>query len=174
MLATHLLSACGIVYRDSSVLLVQVNYGRNKGQWMLPGGFVDQGESLEQAVVREVAEETGLLTAPKRIVGLRNGVRRVVDRQDNVEKDETSVYVAFEMTYLSGVLQAQDDQEICGVAYAPIAEALARPDVIELTKVFLTSAIESSAGLSPYRRPIQTRTDYQSYDVYVCGDAYKD
>ena len=42
------------------VLLIQRKHNRFAGMWALPGGFVDMDETVEQAVVRELEEETGL------------------------------------------------------------------------------------------------------------------
>lgn len=53
--------------RQGRLLLQQRSDG---GQWGLPGGSVEIGESLREAVVREVSEETGLTVAPGRLVGL--------------------------------------------------------------------------------------------------------
>ena len=48
------------VRRDDSILLVQRKFPPSAGSWVLPGGFVDQGERPEEAVLRELKEEAGL------------------------------------------------------------------------------------------------------------------
>jgi ADP-ribose pyrophosphatase YjhB (NUDIX family) len=53
--------------RRGRLLLQQRSDG---GQWGLPGGSVEIGESVAAAVVREVHEETGLTVTPKRIIGV--------------------------------------------------------------------------------------------------------
>jgi 8-oxo-dGTP diphosphatase len=49
-----------VVGRDGRVLLVRRARPPGEGTWTLPGGRVEQGESLEAAVIREIREETAL------------------------------------------------------------------------------------------------------------------
>ena len=49
----------GVVVHENRVLLVQRGTEPLKGQWSIPGGLIDVGETLREAVIREVQEETG-------------------------------------------------------------------------------------------------------------------
>ena len=49
-----------ILCEDDSIVLIKRKYDPYKGSWALPGGFVEWGETVESAVVREAKEETGL------------------------------------------------------------------------------------------------------------------
>jgi 8-oxo-dGTP diphosphatase len=57
-----------VVIDEGNVLLVRRGQEPLKGEWSLPGGALELGETLEQGVVREVCEETGLIVAPAGIV----------------------------------------------------------------------------------------------------------
>lgn len=54
------LAASAAIFRDGRLLVVRRAREPGRGRWSLPGGRVEWGETLEQAVTREVAEETGI------------------------------------------------------------------------------------------------------------------
>lgn len=66
-----------VVWRDDKVLLVRRGKPPRKGQWSLPGGAQKVGETINEAAVREVREETGL----------RVDVLGLVDAVDSIERD---------------------------------------------------------------------------------------
>jgi 8-oxo-dGTP diphosphatase len=68
-----------VVIDADRVLLVRRNQEPLMGQWSLPGGAVELGETLAQAIVREVAEETGLAVVPT----------TVLKAFDRIERDDT-------------------------------------------------------------------------------------
>ncbi|SHF92307.1 ADP-ribose pyrophosphatase YjhB, NUDIX family [Desulfacinum infernum DSM 9756] len=69
------------VFEDDRVLLVQRGREPSLGKWSLPGGLVKLGESLEEAVRREVEEETGLQVRPVDLVACLDRVLRDEDQR---------------------------------------------------------------------------------------------
>ncbi|MET3318642.1 UNVERIFIED_ORG: NADH pyrophosphatase NudC (nudix superfamily) [Peribacillus simplex] len=69
------LAVSGLVISDTGEwLVVNKRYGGLKGQWSLPAGFVKNDETVDEAVKREVLEETGIHTEIEGMVGVRSGV----------------------------------------------------------------------------------------------------
>ena len=84
---------------EDTILLVKQAYG--KQFWSLPGGVVEFGESVDQAAVREVKEETGLEIRLKRVVGLYSKL------------DEQSLAITFEGEITGGRLSPQNEISDC-------------------------------------------------------------
>jgi len=59
-----------IVVRDGKLLMVRRRHDPGKGLWSVPGGRLEHGEYITQAVAREVKEETGLDVAVRELLGI--------------------------------------------------------------------------------------------------------
>ena len=69
---TTRVAAYGIIKQDDKILLCRISDAvpHSVGKWTLPGGGIEFGESPEQAMTREVFEETGLRAAPREVAGI--------------------------------------------------------------------------------------------------------
>jgi 8-oxo-dGTP diphosphatase len=65
-----LLTVDTVVVENSSILLIKRKNDPYQGSWALPGGFVEYGETVENAAVRETKEETGIDVKLKELVGV--------------------------------------------------------------------------------------------------------
>lgn len=71
------LGVSGVVENDNGEwLVVKKTYSGLKGRWSLPAGFVQEGETIDEAAIREVKEETGIDCYVKGLIGFRTGVIR--------------------------------------------------------------------------------------------------
>jgi 8-oxo-dGTP diphosphatase len=74
--AAPLAGVGAVVVHCGRVLLVRRATEPARGQWSIPGGLVELGESLKEAVVREVREETGLIVEPVELIELLDRIYR--------------------------------------------------------------------------------------------------
>ena len=98
--------------RDGKILLIRRGKEPLKGRWVIPGGTVELGETLEEAVAREVREETGIEVRPREVL-------LVFDRIERQGPDVLYHYVIVDYLCddLGGDLQAASDaQEAAFVA----------------------------------------------------------
>ena len=90
-----------VIPSERGVVLIRRGTEPFAGQWALPGGFVEVGETVEEAAVRETAEETGLAVEVARLIGVYSEPER--------DPRGHNVSVAFLVRVLSGELAAATD-----------------------------------------------------------------
>jgi len=90
-----------IIQKSSSLLLVKRKNHPFKNQFALPGGFVNEGETIENAIVREVYEETSLEVHPIDILGVYSDPTR--DPRGHI------MSVVFIVLVIRGIPTAGDD-----------------------------------------------------------------
>ncbi|WP_394238205.1 NUDIX domain-containing protein [Niallia oryzisoli] len=99
-----------LVMKDNKLLLVRRMHDPGKGKWTNPGGFIEQHETIESTIVREVMEETGVTVKVNRIIGLG-------DKPGSVHH----TYITFVMDYVSGEPKA-DGIEVDKAGFYSIEE----------------------------------------------------
>jgi ADP-ribose pyrophosphatase YjhB (NUDIX family) len=125
-------SVTGVVLKDGKVLLARHTYGAGNGKLIIPGGYVNFGETPQEALVREYMEETQVTVKPLEVIGIRFNMH--------------DWYVAFLAEYVSGQA-VSDHDENSEVLWLDVDEALSREDVPELTKKLIRSALSKKQGL---------------------------
>jgi len=95
------LTVDGILVEDDKILLIERKKEPFKGLYALPGGFVEYGERTEEAIVREMKEETGLDVRVKRLVGVYSDPNR--------DPRGHTITVVYELEKLGGKLRGGDD-----------------------------------------------------------------
>jgi 8-oxo-dGTP diphosphatase len=95
------LAVDGVIIKDNQILLIKRKNDPYKDKWAIPGGFVEYGERTEEAVLREVKEETGLEAKIGSLVGVYSDPKR--DPRKHV------VSVAYLLKDIIGVEKGGDD-----------------------------------------------------------------
>ena len=107
-------SVGAVVWRGEDVLLIRRARAPFEGHWSIPGGKVEFGETLEDALVREVREETGVEIALTGLIGV----------YQSIEAQTHFVMVDWCANWISGEPRAADDA--LDAAFVPFDEALER------------------------------------------------
>lgn len=98
---TPKLTVDGIILKNNRILLIKRRNPPFKGKWAFPGGFVEYGEKTEDAVIREVLEETGLETKIKDLIGVYSDPNR--------DPRGHTVSVVYLLDVCAGFLNGADD-----------------------------------------------------------------
>ena len=141
----------GIVLRNNEILLVRHTYGTAKGQLLIPGGYVQNDELPEAAVVREVFEETGVTATIKNFIGIRF--------------QKKNWYAMFLLDYVSGEPKSDGDENDF-VGFIPLAKAAQHEDMTKLSRLIVESVIcgVTTIPLNDYYSG-ENRNEYMLYGI---------
>jgi len=119
-----------LIICDGKILLEKRKGEPGKGKWSVPGGLVELGERVEDAVIREVKEETGLDVAEPELI----------DVVDNIVRDENGgvkyrfVIINYFVRLKGGEMRAADDA--AELRWVPLREA-EKYDLTKTLRAFL-------------------------------------
>jgi 8-oxo-dGTP diphosphatase len=99
------LAVSAAIFRDGKVLIVRRARPPARGVYTLPGGGVELGETLEEAVIREVREETALEVAPVALAGYRQAIAR--DEAGRIERH--FVILPFAARWIAGEVSLNEE-----------------------------------------------------------------
>ncbi|CAK7061034.1 DNA mismatch repair protein MutT [Tissierella sp. P1] len=103
-----------LIYNEESKQILMV-YNCDSDSWSMPGGAVEKDETLEQAVIREVREETGLLVKIKDVAAVNECFFE--------EEDEHVVFITFRGEIIGGNISIENPQEISEIVWVDIWKA---------------------------------------------------
>ena len=123
-----------VVFKDDTILLIKRGREPRKGQWSIPGGKIEKGETLEEALIREVWEETAIDIEPGPLLDVLDLIR-----DDGVHY----VLIDYMAEAIAGEPKAGDDAD--AAEFVSFDEALSRVDWGE-TRRILELAISMRRG----------------------------
>jgi ADP-ribose pyrophosphatase len=118
----------GVVLIEGRVVLIRRGKEPLRGRWVIPGGTVELGETLQDALVREMQEETGILVRPREVVLVFDRIQR-----EGPSVEYHYVIIDYACDYVSGALRAGSDaDEVALVAPDEIGRYDLPPQALDL------------------------------------------
>ncbi|KAK9883792.1 hypothetical protein WA026_001987 [Henosepilachna vigintioctopunctata] len=131
--AHTLLGVGGIVVNDKSQVLVVKEKYATRTFWKLPGGYVEPGENLVDAAMREVLEETNISTEFQSLISFNHSHGRAFGCSD--------IYVVVNLKPTSYEIK-KSDQEISECIWMDIQDYLTHPEIHALNKLLLEKYLQ--------------------------------
>ncbi|MBD3280779.1 NUDIX domain-containing protein [Candidatus Dojkabacteria bacterium] len=70
----HVKVGVGVIIQNEDARILLIQRLNNGGIWSIPGGHLDQGETFEEAAIRECKEELNITVKNPKVVGVRNNI----------------------------------------------------------------------------------------------------
>jgi 8-oxo-dGTP diphosphatase len=134
-------SVAACVFKDDRILLVQRGTPPSKGQWSVPGGAIELGESFEDTAKRELDEECGVEIEVDDIFDVEDFIIR--DEDDNIQYHYVVTYVT--ANYISGNIRpGPEEMDVCWAT----KEELMSLDMNSITRGYMLKAFEKVNSIS--------------------------
>lgn len=137
------LAAYAVCIEDGRVLLV-----RSVSSWTLPGGRVEHGEDPFDAVIREVAEETGCDAMVERLLGVDSRVIPAAAARAGVEHQNVGIFYRARIT--GGQLRPEPNGDIAESVWTPIPDVacLRRSSLVDIG-LALAQTVPATGHVAP-------------------------
>ncbi len=132
----NLVPAVSAVVLDKEKNKILLQQRVDNGKWSLAGGKVEPGETVEQAVIREVEEESGLQIEVTKLTGVYSDPNHVIAYKDGEVRQQFSI--CFFCKIIGGVLIKSEESRT--VDFIPIGE-LDSLDIHETQKIRIHDAL---------------------------------
>lgn len=151
----HSIGVGGLVTTEDRVLLIQRAQDPGRGRWTIPGGYVENDEPCDEAVVREVYEETGIETEVQHLFAVRH----------RVTPTDSNIYLVFRLRQIGGELSIElDKEEIAQAGFYTEAEMDALDNLAEFTRELVRIDLRCrDQGLPPYNMPAMAAPGWTFY-----------
>lgn len=137
------LAAYAVCLESAAVLLARQQQPGAGASWSLPGGKVEHGEDPFDAVIREVAEETGCDAVVDRLLGVDSRVIPAAERLLPGLPEHQNVGIFYLVHITAGVPQPEPDDDVAESVWTPV------PDVASLRRSSLVDVGLALARTTP-------------------------
>ena len=137
---THSIGAGGVVLNENREILVVKEVKNAKIGYKLPGGHIELGERVQEGVMREVEEETGVRTRFESVVGFAS--------KHPYKYDKTNIYFVCRLIALSSDILIKDSEEIEDARWVNVEEYIQDPLNLDLNRKLVKMAT-IDGGLKP-------------------------
>ena len=134
IMPTHIVAAAGVVENEKEEILLVNTY---HGGWVFPGGQVEVGENIIDAVIREIKEESGINVIVKRLFAISSNTA-THKGYNGVKVVPTKVMMDFVCTFVDGKLCISDENsESCWVKKEKVLDMITAPAIRQRFQAYL-------------------------------------